>query len=113
MVPRVPGHSTLVLRKVAVEWWSTSKWSAERRWSSRVWSPESTLAMSIVTSTRDWAGSSAEDLRDELRDRERRGDDRRVVEQTAHDAWKGMALSVAACHRRLRALEQAGAIRGC
>jgi hypothetical protein len=44
---------------VAVGWCSTSKKSADRRWSSRLWSPELTLRMSMVTWTLESFGSSA------------------------------------------------------
>ena len=51
ITPCVPSTAMAVERNVAVGWRTTSKKSADRRWSSRVRSPDDTEAMSMVTST--------------------------------------------------------------
>src|SRR5829696_5991277 len=57
-VPEAPRHETADDRYLASGCVSTSKRSAERRWSSRWRSPDETDAMSIVTSSRESSGRS-------------------------------------------------------
>jgi hypothetical protein len=58
-VPALPSTAMAVERNCAVGWLSTANQLAERRWSWRLVTPESTEAVSMVTSIVDAVGWSA------------------------------------------------------